>query len=88
MKKWLNNTFDEHGFAIGCLACIFVIVIALAFAFGVLCLEGWLLMLLWNAVIPCIFIGAPTLQFWWAVGLMLICSILFKSSSGFKNNKD
>lgn len=88
MKKWLTNCFDDYGTGAGCLMCILVVILALALAFGILCFEAWILMLLWNAVIPLLFVGAPTLQFWWAVGLLLICNILFKSSSGFKSNND
>jgi hypothetical protein len=37
-----------------------------------------MLMLIWNAVIPSIF-GLPTLGYWSAMGLYLVCSLLFKS---------
>jgi len=37
----------------------------------------WALMLLWNAVIPGMF-GLPTLGYWSAMGLYLVCNILFK----------
>ena len=37
-----------------------------------------ILMLVWNAVIPGIF-GLPTLGYWSAMGLYLVCSLLFKS---------
>jgi hypothetical protein len=36
-----------------------------------------ILMLLWNAVIPGMF-GLPTLGYWSAMGLYLVCNILFK----------
>ena len=82
-----KDLFDDLPLWATVLVCIVIIVFALALAFGVLCLEGWLLMLLWNAVIPAIFIGAPTLHFWGAVGLILICNILFKSVHSISNNK-
>jgi hypothetical protein len=69
-----ENKFDDMGVG----AIILTIILVLALVFGILCFEGWLLMLLWNAVIPTIFIGVPTIKFWWAVGLILICNILFK----------
>jgi hypothetical protein len=47
--------------------------------------AGLLAMLLWNAIVPVLFAGAPLLTFWKAVGLCLLCSILFKSFSS--NNK-
>jgi hypothetical protein len=37
-----------------------------------------ILMLIWNAVIPGMF-GLPTLGYWSAMGLYLVCSLLFKS---------
>ena len=37
-----------------------------------------ILMLAWNAVIPSIF-GLSTLGYWSAMGLYLVCSLLFKS---------
>jgi hypothetical protein len=36
-----------------------------------------IIMLIWNAVIPGIF-GLPTLGYWSAMGLYLVCSLLFK----------
>ena len=36
-----------------------------------------MIMLIWNAVIPGIF-GLPTLGYWSAMGLYLVCSLLFK----------
>ena len=67
-----ENLFDDLPLWATVLVCIAIIALALALAFGILCFEGWLLMLLWNAVIPAIFVGAPTLHFWGAVGLILI----------------
>lgn len=82
-----KDLFDDLPLWATVLVCIAIIIFALALAFGILCLEGWLLMLLWNAVIPAIFIGAPTLHFWGAVGLILICNILFKSVGAIRNSK-
>jgi len=36
-----------------------------------------ILMLIWNAVIPGMF-GLPTLGYWSAMGLYVVCNILFK----------
>ena len=79
MRDWLDDVFD-HSFAIGCLAIVLIIILALGLVFGTLCLEGWILMLLWNAILVPLF-GFGALKFWWAVGLILICNILFKSVS-------
>ena len=77
MKDFIENAF-ENGMGWGIFATVLVVVICLALCFGVLCLEGWIVMLLWNAVIVTIF-GAPTLSFWLSVGILLLCNILFKS---------
>lgn len=63
----------------GCGAWILAIVLILALAFGLLCFEAWLVMLLWNAVIPLLWATAPELGFWAAMGLKLLCNLLFRS---------
>jgi hypothetical protein len=80
MKNKLEDLFDTYSTG----TAIFIVVIAFlligALAFGILCFEGWILMLLWNAIlVPLFHFGA--LKFWWAVGIILICNILFKSAS-------
>jgi hypothetical protein len=44
---------------------------------GFLALCGWVVMLLWNWLMPVIF-GLKTLTYWQAWGLLLLTSILFK----------
>ena len=44
----------------------------------ILLVSPLILMLIWNAAIPGIF-GLPTLGYWSAMGLYLVCSLLFKS---------
>jgi uncharacterized protein DUF3106 len=48
----------------------------LAFAPVFLAVVGLVVMGLWNALIPSLFAG-PVLGFWQAVGLLLLCRILF-----------
>ena len=86
MKK-LGEFFEEYSFGTALLACILVLVIAASIVFGVICFEGWILMLLWNAVVCSLWATAPTLTFWSSVGLMLICNILFKTVH-HNNSKD
>ena len=74
MKNYRNKT--------GCGWYIAVILITLAIIFAVTCFEGWLVMLLWNAVMPIIWAEAPKLSFWVAVGVLLLCNLLFKAVSG------
>ena len=71
------NSFDTERW--GCGAWLLAVIIILAFAFGCLCLEALLVMLLWNAVVPLLWATAPELGFWAAMGLMLLCNILFGS---------
>jgi magnesium-transporting ATPase (P-type) len=63
------------------------VLLGILFAIGgiaLLALCGLAVMLLWNWLMPYIF-GLPTLDYWQAWGLLILCSILFKgigSSSG------
>ena len=54
------------------IAGIFALVIALSAA------TAAIVMVLWNWVMVSIF-GLPAISFWLAWGLMILCSILFKS---------
>lgn len=86
-KNWLNDLTDGMSTGGAIATCFLVVVLALGLVFGLLCLEAWFIMLLWNAVIPAIFVGMPTISFWLAFGLMLLCNLLFKSSY-YSKNKD
>lgn len=44
---------------------------------GLVFLFGWIVMLLWNALMPEIF-GLTTLSYWQAWGLLILSTILFK----------
>ncbi|TFG85262.1 MAG: hypothetical protein E4H20_00740 [Spirochaetales bacterium] len=44
---------------------------------GLLALFGWIVMLLWNWLMPDIF-GLKRLDYWQAWGLLALCTILFK----------
>ena len=45
------------------------------FALGMVALEGWVVMLLWNWLMPMLF-GLPTVTYWVALALMFLFSIL------------
>jgi hypothetical protein len=60
------------------LITIGIVIGVVAVYFGVMCLNAWLVMLLWNWVAVGLF-GAPVLGFWLAFGLSCLCSLLFKS---------
>ena len=85
MGQKIKNLWNAAGGgALALLAVVLVLAIALGLVFGIMALEAWILMLLWNAVIPSLWVGAPSLTFWLAFGLLLICNILFKSRSRSK----
>ncbi|MBK8565194.1 MAG: hypothetical protein IPN76_18095 [Saprospiraceae bacterium] len=48
---------------------------------GFVLLVGWVVMLLWNAILPKVVTGVSALTYWQAVGLLVLSKILF---SGFK----
>jgi hypothetical protein len=79
------DSFDTEGW--GCIAWTLAIVLILALTFGLLCLEAWLVMFLWNAVIPLLWATAPVLKFWAAMGLMLLCNLLFGSTVRVSSGK-
>jgi len=45
-------------------------------------LLGWMVMLLWNAVIPAIFVGSRSLDYPHALGLLVLSRILFGGFRG------
>lgn len=53
-------------------------IIAMIFiAAGIIALIALVVMLLWNWLIPSIFIGGPVITYWQALGLMILSKILF-----------
>jgi len=61
--------------------------IAMLAILALVCLRlGLPLMILWNLLIPDIFPNVANISFFQAVGLNLLCSILFKSSLTVKKD--
>ncbi|MBR7987452.1 hypothetical protein KDX04_16665 [Burkholderia cenocepacia] len=56
-------------------------VLLVAIAIGVL---GWVVMTLWNWVMPALFVGARTIDFAHALGLLVLSRILF---GGFRGHR-
>lgn len=77
VKKLMDICGDDPT-DLDALATIAVFIFALAWTFGLMCLQSWIMMLLWNWVAVGLF-GAPVLSFWVAFGLRWLCSLLFKS---------
>lgn len=42
---------------------------------------GWPLMILWNAIVPGVFVGVKAIGFWDAVGLIFMVRLLLPSTS-------
>ena len=72
------DAWEDYSVGVAILAIIGIVIGAIAWCFGVMCLQAWLVMLLWNWVAVNLF-GAPVLSFWMAFGLRWLCSLLFKS---------
>lgn len=72
------DAWENYSVGVAILAIIGIIIRAIAWGFGVMCLQAWLVMLLWNWIAVDLF-GAPILGFWMAFGLRWLCSLLFKS---------
>lgn len=78
MADFFENIYTEHGV----LALIGVIVLILAAAFGLLCLEAWLAMALWNScAVPVVSILSEV-SFWQMFGITMLCNILFNNVRG------
>jgi len=45
-------------------------------------LLGWVVMLLWNWVMPGLFTGSLQIDYWRALGLLVLCRILFGGFHG------
>lgn len=86
MKDKIEHIFDTYTVGTAILILAIALLIIFAFVFGILCFEGWILMLLWNAVLVPLF-GIGALKFWWAVGIILICNILFKGATTITTGK-
>ena len=76
--KKLMDIWEDYPTGLAILAIIAVVIFAIAWTFGLMCLQSWIVMLLWNWVAVGLF-GAPALSFWVAFGLRWLCSLLFKS---------
>jgi hypothetical protein len=69
-------SYDEPAW-VNILGWIIAIFLVLGVLFGVLCLKGWLVMLLWNATLPAVFSGVTAIGFWQSVCINLLVTLLF-----------
>ena len=86
-NKLLDSmTKKDENLGCGTYLVAFLIVVAILFAFS--CLNAWVAMLLWNWVMPMIWVEAPIMSFWPMWGLVELCSILFKSKNFDTGSKE
>lgn len=78
----MKNIFKDYGVGAGCLICLLVLVLLI----GLAAFEAWIVMLLWNNVLCAIFTSVPTIGFWLAWGVMILCNMLFKSHVSINKN--
>ena len=84
-KEMVYDSFKEMQKTFGCLGVILLLIVVLATAFGFLCLEGFIIMLLWNHVIanP---MGWQEISFWWTTGaIFLFHTIVSIIKAAFKS---
>jgi hypothetical protein len=88
MKKW---DFEQPVW-VNILSWVIGIVLVCGLVFGLLCLNGWLVMLLWNSTLPTAIVGFQSITFWQAVGIDILITLLFggftKIMKIFKNKDD
>lgn len=66
------------------LAFALCLILFLGLIFGFMCLEALFVMLLWNAIMPSILLIATPISFWGALGLSILCTLLFGSGGTAK----
>jgi hypothetical protein len=49
---------------------------------GIAMLLGWVVMSLWNAILPSVIVGVSVISFWQALGLLVLTRILFGGIGG------
>lgn len=80
--------FEDMNKDHGCLGVIIAVVIILALVFGLLCLEAWCLMALWNSCAVPAIMSLNQIGFWQAWGISILSNILFKNIWSGSKKKD
>ena len=79
-----EDTYEEKG----CVAAIAAVLILLALAFGIICLEALVVMALWNScLVPAVTV-LNEVGFWQMWGIMVVCNSLFKGWIHWGKKKD
>lgn len=82
----MGNYFRDKDW--GCLGITLAIILIVALAIGLAAFEAWVVMLLWNAVLVAIFPSVPTISFWVAWGMLILCNLLFKGVHTVTTKRD
>lgn len=85
LKEYAEDIYRLCGCFVGTLILILCVALVLGIAFGVLCLEGWVFMLLWNWLAVELF-GASTLGYWVCVGIVFALSFIGRLLFGRPNS--
>ena len=84
MSNFFEDVYTDHG----CFGTIIAVILMLAIAFGILCLETWLAMALWNGcAVPAVTV-INEVGFWQMWGITLLCNILFKNVYSSSKKKE
>lgn len=78
-KKKLLTKPADMSWGMYILAFTLCLILVLGLIFGFMCLEALFVMLLWNAIVPSILLIATPISFWGALGLSILCTLLFGS---------
>jgi uncharacterized membrane protein len=82
MKNYFKHNLRSKNPAVIVGTILFIAILAVIF----ITLFGYVLMYLWNWLMPLIF-GLPLITFWQALGLCLLSKILFGGFGGDKSSK-
>ena len=85
MKNKIADFFDKYTMGVAVMYSILLILFSLGLAFGVACFWGWIFMLVWNNLLPLLWVEAPTIGFWLSVGIVYVVRLLFKTTVTVSN---
>lgn len=79
----VKRLYQACGWFLATIIILLLVALVVGIAFGTLCLEGWLFMLLWNWVAVELF-SAPILGYWLCVGIVMFITFIGRLLFGFK----
>lgn len=76
MKNSFGKLKNEGGVGYAITVYMIAIVLVLGLLAGLFFLEAWVAMLLWNAILPALFVFVGPITLWQMVGLQFLIAIL------------